>query len=148
MRGAYMEKERDRAADKKYPDPIHATKADSDKSYDDGIRFLMEHLDTVLVVAGSHNEESARLLAEKVNEMNLDPKDDRVWFSQLYGMSDNLSFNLAKAGYNVVKYLPFGPVTETLPYLIRRAEENSSASGQSGRELSLIKKEMKRRGLD
>ncbi|QNR25317.1 proline dehydrogenase family protein [Croceimicrobium hydrocarbonivorans] len=148
VRGAYMEKERDRAADKKYPDPIHATKADSDQSYDDGIRFLMEHLDTILVVAGSHNEESARLLAEKVNELKLDPKDDRVWFSQLYGMSDNLSFNLAKAGYNVVKYLPFGPVTETLPYLIRRAEENSSASGQSGRELSLIKKEMKRRGLD
>jgi len=98
-------------------------------------------------VAGSHNEESCRLLADLLDKKAIERKDQRVWFSQLYGMSDNLSFNLAKEGYNVVKYLPFGPVNETLPYLIRRAEENSSAGGQSNRELGLIEKEMQRRGM-
>lgn len=148
VRGAYMEKERERAAEMSYPDPIHKTKADSDKSYDEGIRLMMDNIEDSLLVAGSHNEESARLLSDQIKQKGLESNDSRIWFSQLYGMSDNLSFNLAKEGYNVVKYLPFGPVNETLPYLIRRAEENSSASGQSGRELSLIQAELKRRGLE
>ncbi len=148
VRGAYMEKERARAKEKGYDDPIHKTKADSDVHYNEAMLHMVENLDKTMIIAGSHNEDSARLLAEKVDELKIERGDERVWFSQLFGMSDNLSFNLAKEGFNVVKYLPFGPVTETLPYLIRRAEENTSASGQSSRELSLIKKEMKRRGID
>ncbi|MCR9154210.1 MAG: proline dehydrogenase family protein [Bacteroidetes bacterium] len=147
VRGAYMEKERERAIAKGYEDPIHKTKADSDSHYNAGMIYMAENLESCMLIAGSHNEDSARILAEKVEEFSIERSDERVWFSQLYGMSDNLSFNLAKEGYNVVKYLPFGPVTETLPYLIRRAEENTSASGQSNRELGLIKKEMKRRGI-
>lgn len=148
VRGAYMEKERERAKARGYEDPIHPTKDESDRSYNEGIAYLLNHIDTAMLIAGSHNEESARLLAEKADRKGLERNDPRIWFSQLYGMSDNLSFNLAKEGYNVVKYLPFGPVNETLPYLIRRAEENTSAAGQTSRELSLIKKEMKRRGID
>lgn len=147
VRGAYMEKERERAEAMGYPDPINKTKADSDRSYDDGLVFMIEHIDNCVLVAGSHNENSALLLAQEIDKKGLYRGDKRLWFSQLYGMSDNLSFNLAKEGYNVVKYLPFGPVKETLPYLIRRAEENTSAGGQSSRELSLIRKEMQRRGL-
>jgi len=147
VRGAYMEKERERAAELGYPDPIHPTKEGSDNCYNDGLAYLSEHLNSSLIVAGSHNEESCRLLADLLDKKAIERKDQRVWFSQLYGMSDNLSFNLAKEGYNVVKYLPFGPVNETLPYLIRRAEENSSAGGQSNRELGLIEKEMQRRGM-
>ncbi len=148
VRGAYMEKERERAAYFGQPSPIQPTKEASDKSYDDGLRLVMENIERMALVAGSHNEESARLLSELIEERGLEKNDRRIWFSQLYGMSDNLSFNLAKAGYNVVKYLPFGPVRETLPYLIRRAEENTSASGQTSRELILIEKEMHRRGID
>jgi proline dehydrogenase len=148
VRGAYMEKERERAREKGYPDPIHPNKEASDVCYNDGIAYLLDYLDTAMLIAGSHNEESARLLAERAEAKGFERNDDRIWFSQLYGMSDNLSFNLAKEGYNVVKYLPFGPVNETLPYLIRRAEENTSAAGQTSRELALIKKEMKRRGID
>lgn len=148
VRGAYMEKERKRAAEKKYPDPINVNKEASDESYNKGISFCLEHFEDILLVAGSHNEESARKLSESMDAQKIDRKHPNIWFSQLYGMSDNLSFNLAAEGYNVVKYLPFGPVNETLPYLIRRAEENSSAGGQSTRELSLIQQELKRRGLD
>lgn len=148
VRGAYMEKERQRAKEKGYPDPIQPNKEASDKSYDDGIRFVIDNIDHFSLVAGSHNEESSALLAEIMDKKGLSKNDQRIWFSQLYGMSDNLSFNLAKEGFNVVKYLPFGPVQETLPYLIRRAEENSSAGGQTGRELMLIEKEMQRRGID
>lgn len=148
VRGAYMEKERERAQALSYPDPINPSKAESDRSYDGGLTFMVENIDNCVLVAGSHNENSALLLAQEIDKLGLNRSDNRIWFSQLYGMSDNLSFNLAKEGYNVVKYLPFGPVKETLPYLIRRAEENSSASGQSGRELSLIKKEINRRGLN
>lgn len=147
VRGAYMEKERERAKAKGYADPICVNKEASDRNYNEAVAYLAEHLEHSMIIAGSHNEESARLLAEKVLALGLERNDLRVWFSQLYGMSDNLSFNLAKEGYNVVKYLPFGPVNETLPYLIRRAEENTSAAGQTSRELSLIKKEMKRRGI-
>lgn len=145
VRGAYMEKERERAEAMSYPDPICDSKADSDANYNAALEFMMENIADSAVVAGSHNEGSARLLSELIDQKGLDRSDKRVWFSQLYGMSDNLSFNLGKEGYNVVKYLPFGPVKETLPYLIRRAEENSSAGGQSGRELSLIQAELKRR---
>ncbi len=148
VRGAYMEKERERAAEMGYSDPINASKEASDECYNDGMRMVLDHIDRCLLVAGTHNENSAELLSKMIEEKGLEPSDERVWFSQLYGMSDNLSFNLAKEGFNVVKYLPFGPVNETLPYLIRRAEENTSAGGQSGRELSLIHKELKRRGLD
>lgn len=148
VRGAYMEKERQRAKEMGYPDPIQPNKEASDKSYDDGIRFVIDNIEHFSLVAGSHNEESSALLAEIMEKKGLSKNDQRIWFSQLYGMSDNLSFNLAKEGFNVVKYLPFGPVQETLPYLIRRAEENSSAGGQTGRELMLIEKEMQRRGID
>tara|TARA_R110002050_G_scaffold47360_11_gene110635 strand:+ start:423 stop:1664 length:1242 start_codon:yes stop_codon:yes gene_type:complete len=148
VRGAYMEKERQRAKELNYKDPIHANKEGSDTSYDDGIEFVLNNYEDILLVAGSHNEESARKLAEKMEAKGIAHNHPNVWFSQLYGMSDNLSFNLAAGGYNVVKYLPFGPVNETLPYLIRRAEENTSAGGQSTRELSLIQQEIKRRGLD
>lgn len=148
VRGAYMEKERQRAKELGYPDPINPSKEASDQMYNDGLRYAIDHVDEVSFVAGSHNEQSAQLLAQLMDEKGLDRNDRRIWFSQLYGMSDNLSFNLAGAGYNVVKYLPFGPVAETLPYLIRRAEENSAAGGQTSRELNLIEKELKRRGID
>lgn len=148
VRGAYMEKERERAREQKYPSPIQPDKAASDRNFDQGVAFCLAHLDRISLVAGSHNEQSAHHLAALIEEKGLAKDDPRIWFSQLYGMSDNLSFNLARAGYNVVKYLPFGPVNETLPYLIRRAEENSSAGGQTSRELGLIQQELKRRGLE
>ncbi len=148
VRGAYMEKERERAEEMGYLDPIQPNKAATDRDYDLAIEFVLQHLDRISLVAGSHNEESAQKLAQMMKENNISKNDKRIWFSQLYGMSDNLSFNLAKEGYQVVKYLPFGPVKETLPYLIRRAEENTSAAGQTNRELILIEKEMRRRGID
>lgn len=148
VRGAYMEKERDRADELGYESPIQPDKPATDKDYDDAVAYCVEHTDRLSVIAGSHNEESARKLTELMAKHGLEKGDKRVWFSQLYGMSDNLSFNLAKEGYNTVKYLPFGPVKETLPYLIRRAEENSAAAGQTSRELRLIKKELERRGME
>ena len=147
VRGAYMEKERKRAKELGYQDPIHKDKAASDQSYDAGIDFAADHYEDMLLVAGSHNEESAITLSEIMEAKGIARNHPNIWFSQLYGMSDNLSFNLAKEGYNVVKYLPFGPIEKTLPYLIRRAEENSSAKGQTGRELLLIQQELKRRSL-
>lgn len=148
VRGAYMEKERRRAEEMDYEDPINPDKEASDKSFNDGLRYAVDHVDEMSFVAGSHNEESSLFLAQLMEEHDLDNNDPRIWFSQLYGMSDHLSFNLAQEGYNVVKYLPFGPVSETLPYLIRRAEENSAASGQTSRELRLIEKELQRRGIE
>lgn len=148
VRGAYMEKERERAREMGYPSPIQPDKISSDRNFDAGVAYVVENLEKGRLVAGSHNEESCRKLASLMEEKNIAKGDTRIWFSQLYGMSDNLSFNLAKEGYNVVKYLPFGPVKDTLPYLIRRAEENTSASGQTGRELLLIQKEMQRRGIE
>lgn len=148
VRGAYMEKERERAYDLGYASPIQPNKEATDRDYDAAIEFIVAHTDRLRLMAGSHNEESTRQLIELMNAHNLSRDDKRIWFSQLYGMSDNLSFNLAKEGYNVVKYLPFGPVEKTLPYLIRRAEENTSAAGQTTRELNLIEKEMKRRGIE
>ncbi|MCH8554936.1 MAG: proline dehydrogenase family protein [Schleiferiaceae bacterium] len=145
VRGAYMEKERARAVDKGYIDPIQLDKAATDSDYNDALDFVMARLDKMRLVAGTHNDESSRFLMQLLEKHNIAPSDRRVFFSQLFGMSDHLSFNLAAAGYNVVKYLPFGPVAEVMPYLFRRAEENTSVAGQTGRELALITKEIQRR---
>ncbi|MBP8824634.1 MAG: proline dehydrogenase family protein [Flavobacteriales bacterium] len=145
VRGAYMEKERERAAEKGYRDPIGANKAAVDADYNASLRFFMEHLQRMAVLNGTHNEESSLLLARLMQEAGLAENDPRIHFGQLLGMSDNISFNMAAAGYNVVKYVPYGPVRKVLPYLIRRAEENTSARGQTGRELSLIIAERRRR---
>ncbi|MEI6594282.1 MAG: proline dehydrogenase family protein [Bacteroidota bacterium] len=145
VRGAYMEKERERAEQMGYQSPICATKEASDKSYDDGLRFCMEHLDRINICAGTHNEESCYLLAQLMAEKGIAKNDERIFFSQLLGMSDHISFNLAHDKYNVVKYLPYGPIKAVLPYLFRRAQENTSAKGQAGRELRLISKEVARR---
>lgn len=145
VRGAYMEKERARAEAKGYADPIQPDKEASDRDYDAALRFCMEHLDRMALVAGTHNEDSTLLLARLMNERGIAPTDERIWFAQLLGMSDNISFNMAAAGYNVAKYVPYGPVRKVLPYLIRRANENTSARGQTGRELGLIIAERKRR---
>jgi proline dehydrogenase len=147
VRGAYMEKERLRAIEKGYVSPIQVSKENTDRDYNEALTLCFENRDVVSVMAGTHNEGSSYLLAQLIAEAKLDKKDDRFWFAQLYGMSDHISFNLAHAGYNVAKYLPYGPVKEVLPYLSRRAQENSSVKGQAGRELSLIITEMKRRKL-
>ena len=145
VRGAYMEKERERAAEKGYPSPIHADKAAVDRDYDDALRFCITHIDRMAVMAGTHNEQSALLLARLMEVRGIARNDRRVWFAQLLGMSDNISYNMADAGYNVAKYVPYGPVRAVLPYLIRRAQENTSVAGQMGRELRLIVEERKRR---
>ncbi|MFD3002034.1 proline dehydrogenase family protein [Pontibacter toksunensis] len=147
VRGAYMEKERRRAQAEGYPDPINPTKEASDELFDDALRFCVAHIDRIYFCAGTHNEQSSYLLMELMAEHNIAPGDARVYFSQLYGMSDNLSYNLAKAGYNVAKYVPYGPVEAVMPYLLRRANENTAIAGQSSREFNLIKKEMERRKL-
>ena len=148
VRGAYMEKERERAYDLGYKSPIQPDKESTDRDYDLAVEYCIKHHKTMCLVAGSHNEQSTRMLTELMKKYGVEKTSPHVWFSQLYGMSDNLSFNLAKDGYNVVKYLPFGPIEKTLPYLIRRAEENTSAAGQTSRELKLIEKELKRRGIE
>lgn len=145
VRGAYMEKERERAIEKGYPDPIQPDKPATDQSYDDALRFCIKNKDLVSVCSGSHNENSNYLLAELMALNDMENNDPRVFYAQLYGMSDHISFNLAKAGYNVVKYVPYGPVESVVPYLMRRAEENTSIAGQSSREFLLIRKEIKRR---
>ena len=145
VRGAYMEKERERAKKMSYPDPINKDKAATDKMYDDGLRYTIDHLDRITVFSGTHNEDSNILLTRLMKENELAKNDERIWFSQLFGMSDHISFNLAAEGYNVAKYLPYGPVQHVLPYLIRRAEENTSVAGQTGRELELIMRESRRR---
>ncbi|MEO5584042.1 MAG: proline dehydrogenase family protein [Flavobacteriales bacterium] len=146
VRGAYMEKERERAAEKGYPDPIGATKAAVDADFDDALRYTAEHIGHMAVLVGTHNEESCLLMARLMYQKGLAKNDPRIHFGQLLGMSDNISFNMARAGYNVVKYVPYGPVRKVLPYLIRRAEENTSTKGQTSRELSLLITERKRRG--
>lgn len=145
VRGAYMEKERARAEANRYRDPIHADKAAVDRDYDDGLRYCAEHIDRFAVCVGTHNEQSTLLMARLIEQKGLAHNDTRIWFAQLLGMSDNISFNMAAAGYNVAKYVPYGPVREVLPYLIRRANENTSARGQTGRELGLIQAEQQRR---
>lgn len=147
VRGAYMEKERDRAQEKGYPSPICETKQATDDNFNAVMRYIFDHLDDISLFLGTHNEESSMLATTIMKEKNIVPSDNRVWFGQLYGMSDHISFNLAAEGYNVAKYIPFGPVKDVMPYLIRRAEENTSVAGQTNRELELIKKEKKRRKI-
>ncbi|MES2373507.1 MAG: proline dehydrogenase family protein [Bacteroidota bacterium] len=145
VRGAYMEKERSRANDKGYASPIQSSKAATDRDYDEAVTYCINHLEQVSVIVASHNEESNLLAARLMDDKGIPHNHSHVHFSQLYGMSDNITFNLAKEGFNVSKYLPFGPIRDVIPYLMRRAQENSSVSGQTGRELSLINKELKRR---
>jgi len=145
VRGAYMEKENDRAKEKGYPSPICATKDATDANYNNAVHYMIDHIDRMSVFAGTHNEESTYNLMALMEEKAIPTNDDKIWFGQLYGMSDNISYNLADHHYNVAKYLPFGPVKDVMPYLIRRAEENTSVAGQTSRELGLIKAERKRR---
>ncbi len=147
VRGAYMEKENERAQEKGYPTPICVSKEATDVNYDTTIKYMVEHIDNMAIFAGTHNEESSYKLMTLMQEKNIAKNDARICFGQLYGMSDNISYNLAAHGYNVAKYLPFGPVRDVMPYLIRRAEENTSVAGQTSRELSLIKTEKARRKL-
>ena len=146
VRGAYMEKERERADRKGYKSPICATKQETDDNYDAAVLYMMNN-EKMAVFAGTHNEKSSLILMDLVTKYNILKDDQRLWFGQLYGMSDHISFNLAANGYNVAKYLPFGPVRDVMPYLIRRAEENTSVAGQTNRELKLLKSERRRRKL-
>lgn len=146
VRGAYMEEERDRALKMGYPSPIHDTKEDTDNCYNDGLKYTIENIANFELFSGTHNYESNLLLPELMKNAGLERDDKRVFFSQLYGMSDNISFNLASEGYNVCKYIPYAPVEKVLPYLLRRARENTSMAGQTGRELALLKTELARRG--
>lgn len=145
VRGAYMEKERERAFEKSYASPIQPDKTATDRDYNDSVTYCIQHINDISVIVASHNDESNLLAANLMEEKGLPHNHPHVHFSQLYGMSDNITFNLAKEGFNVSKYLPFGPIRDVIPYLMRRAQENSSMSGQTGRELSLIRKEIKRR---
>lgn len=145
VRGAYMEKERKRAEELNYPSPIHLNKESCDKDFDTSVEFCITHLEKISVVVASHNEKSNLHTVELLNKKGININHPHVHFSQLYGMSDNITFNLAKAGCVVSKYLPFGPIEDVIPYLMRRAQENSSVAGQTGRELGLIKKELERR---
>jgi proline dehydrogenase len=145
VRGAYMEKERRRAAGMNYTSPIQPDKASSDKDYDAALRFCINNIDKVALIIASHNEQSNMLATQWINAANIAHNHPHIHFSQLFGMSDNITFNLARSGYPVSKYLPFGPIGDVIPYLMRRAQENSSVSGQTGRELGLIKKEIRRR---
>lgn len=147
VRGAYLEKENERAKEKGYKSPICITKQATDDNYDATVIYMLDHIETMTIFAGTHNEESSYMLMQQMKDRNIAPNDNRIWFGQLYGMSDNISYNLAAHGYNVAKYLPFGPVRDVMPYLIRRAEENTSVAGQTSRELDLIKAEKKRRKL-
>ncbi len=147
VRGAYMEKERKRADELDYPSPIHLNKEDTDRDYNLALAFCIEHLHKIGFVAGTHNENSCSKLIGLMQENQIEKNHQNVFFSQLLGMSDNLSFNLSYSGYNVAKYLPYGPVKSVLPYLFRRANENTAIAGQMGRELKLIAKEIKRRKL-
>jgi proline dehydrogenase len=147
VRGAYMEKENDRAEEMGYPTPICESKKATDDNYNTALRYMLDHIGEMEIFVGSHNEESTLLGLDIMQEKKLAINDSRIWFGQLYGMSDHISYNLADRGYNVAKYLPFGPVRDVMPYLIRRAEENTSVAGQTTRELSLLSQERKRRKL-
>lgn len=147
VRGAYMEKENDRSEDKGYASPICPSKNATDENFDALIAYAIHHLDIISMYVGTHNEQSTYKLMELMEQRGIAKNDKRIWFGQLYGMSDHISYNLAARGYNVSKYLPFGPVRDVMPYLIRRAEENTSVAGQTSRELDLLKKERKRRKI-
>jgi len=145
VRGAYMEKERKRAAELNYTSPIQKDKQTADSDYNKALEFCVDNIDNMALCAGTHNEDSSLKLVELMIAKPIATKDKRIYFSQLLGMSDHISYNLAQANYNVAKYVPYGPVKEVLPYLIRRAQENTSVKGQTGRELGLIMKEKQRR---
>jgi proline dehydrogenase len=145
VRGAYIEKERRRAAEKEYKSPIHITKEETDVDFDKAVHFAVKNIDVVSICLGTHNEESCLLCAKLMEDNGIAKNDTRIWFAQLLGMSDNISYNLANSGFNVAKYVPYGPVEAVMPYLFRRAEENSSIAGQSSREFLLVKKERERR---
>ena len=147
VRGAYMEKENDRAEEKGYATPICASKQATDDNFNGVMQYMMDNLNDISMFLGTHNEQSSYLAMETMETKGLLRNDSRVWFGQLYGMSDHISYNLAEEGYNVAKYIPFGPVKDVMPYLIRRAEENTSVAGQTSRELDLLKREKKRRGI-
>ncbi|MGI9527540.1 MAG: proline dehydrogenase family protein [Weeksellaceae bacterium] len=148
VRGAYMEKERERAKVKGYPSPIQPNKASTDHDYNEAIQFIAENKDRISLFAGTHNEQSCKLLMDYIDQNNVSKDDNHLWFGQLLGMSDNISFVLGDKGYNIAKYVPYGPVKDVMPYLIRRAQENTSVAGQSSRELGLLHKELKRRKLE
>ena len=145
VRGAYMEKENARAEQKGYPTPICSSKEATDINYDAAVLYMLDHIESMAIFAGTHNELSSYTLMHLMEERGIKNNDERIWFGQLYGMSDNISYNLAANRYNVSKYLPFGPVKDVMPYLIRRAEENTSVAGQTSRELSMLKAERSRR---
>jgi proline dehydrogenase len=147
VRGAYLEKENDRAEAKGYPSPMCPNKTATDKNFNAAIAYMLEHIDDMSVFNGSHNEASSYLMMQLMKDKGIENNDPRAWFGQLYGMSDHISFNLVNKGYNVAKYVPFGPVRDVMPYLIRRAEENTSVAGQTGRELNLLHSERKRRSI-
>jgi proline dehydrogenase len=147
VRGAYLEKEVSRAAKVGYQNPIQKSKEVTDLDYDAAVQTCLEKIETVSSIIASHNENSNLMAATYVMKHGIATNHRNLHFSQLYGMSDNLTFNLADAGFNVSKYLPFGPIEIVIPYLLRRAQENSSIAGQTGRELDLIKKECLRRGI-
>lgn len=145
VRGAYLEKERLRAHEEEYQDPIQPTKEATDHDFDAAIDFCLDHRNTISICLGTHNEASCRYAIQQMQQMGIDPDDTHIYFAQLLGMSDNISYNLANAGYNVAKYVPYGPVDTVMPYLFRRAEENKSIAGQSSREFKLVSNELKRR---
>lgn len=147
VRGAYMEKERERAIEKGYPSPICENKQATDDNFNKIMTYVLKNLEDMSLFIGTHNEDSCYLAMNLMKELKISKNDNRVWFGQLYGMSDHISFNLAHEGYNVAKYVPFGPVKDVMPYLIRRAEENTSVAGQTSRELNLLKTEKERRKL-
>nr|WP_148782302.1 proline dehydrogenase family protein [Aquimarina intermedia] len=147
VRGAYMEKEIERAEEKGYSSPICESKEATDTNFNLALQYILEHNEDIAVFIGTHNERSSYLALSIMENLGIDKNDPKVWLGQLYGMSDHISFNLANEGYNVAKYLPFGPVRDVMPYLIRRAEENTSVAGQTSRELNLLSQERKRRKL-
>jgi proline dehydrogenase len=145
VRVAYMEKESERAEEKGYPNPIQISKEKTDIDYNTALEYCVDNIDQIYMLNGTHNQYSNYLLTEMMVNRGIEPGDKRCYFAHLYGMSDNVSFNLADKGFNVVKYVPYGPVKSVMPYLFRRAEENTSVAGQSSREFSMIKEELKRR---
>ncbi len=145
VRGAYMDKERERAEEMGYLSPIHVTKQNTDDDYNEAIAFCLKNNPRIAIYAGTHNEQSCLIAIDQMKALSIAPNHYRVWFGQLFGMSDNLSYNLADRGYNIAKYVPYGPVEDVVPYLSRRASENTAMAGQTGRELSLIRKEIERR---
>jgi len=147
VRGAYMNKERARATEMNYPSPINPDKATTDKMYNDALTYCVENYETIASCNASHNEKSIRLQAEMITNLEIERNHPHLNFCQLYGMSDHFSFNLAEQGFNVAKYVPYGTIQDVVPYLIRRAQENSSVSGEMGRELTMIQKEVERRGV-